>query len=161
MSRAGLAFSWAQALSVPSRHSAQDIGGGSNAEPAGGSGRPARLSPVIMGPSQRLLCLLGSWEEAELFLSPPAPPGTEQVLCGFSKPSKQHGYQQSPQREGWQGRPVAASQPAARDNASSSSICPLMSSIVGCPSCYLAAGWEPAEAPLTFSVLSKCAFTKG
>lgn len=61
--------------------------------------------------------------------------------------SKQRRYRWS--GEGWWG------QPEERDNAGSSSICYLMSYILGCPSCYLAVGREPAEAPLTFAVLSK------
>ena len=63
--------------------------------------------------------------------------------------------------EGLAGRPMAASQPGERDNATSPSICYLMSYSVGCPSRYLAVGREPAEAPLTFSALSKSTFTKG
>lgn len=58
-------------------------------------------------------------------------------------------------RESWRG------QPEEPDSVESSSVCCLMSYILRCPYCYLAAGRQPAGAPLTFSALARSTFTKG
>lgn len=137
-------------------------------EPAGGSGEgQVSLCPVIRGLSWGLLCLLGAPGERPSCFSAPSPaPGRHRAgalrvhMCRERSRQRNNTEGSAEPTEGLAGRPMAASQPEARDKAASSSICNLRSYSMGCPSCYLAVGREPAETPLTFSALSKSTFTK-